>query len=408
MIDDELRPTMNRCYSIVLPLLACTVVACEKAPDASNEIEPLGTGPYSVGSTNLQVAAEYAGMGDDAMHEYLLGRADESGQPRYLADILEYPDSAWITDVAVPDDAEIYGPASGSTLPVVTFLAYPSSAGQQQDRYAFPYHDARYGVFEDMLAPNETPSFADPNNRYPLIIIAHGASAHGLYDVRHAHHLASHGFIVAVITYGDDRTGEVDEMDHHISFLRPLLTRAVVDELLESEDFGSNIDADNIGITGHSFGGFTALAIAGGRYLGNTGTVRDTRIKASAVAAPWVGGNYGGSDFFAFGPNNLDLSHVDIPTICFFGTNDDVTSASFILPAMKRLSGPTYVVELVDQPHVFEPGSWEDRNTWELLFFSAYLQHDQASLAALRTARSAKGGNEDFQLFDYQSTQSAD
>ena len=399
---------MKKRYSILWPLLACSTVGCEQVPDASNEIHPLGTGPYAVGSTNLQVAAGYADMGDEAMHEYLLGRADESDQPRFLADILEYPGSAWITHVAVPDDAEIYGPASGSTLPVVTFLTYPSSGGQHQDGYAFPYHDARYGVFEDMLAPNEAPSFADPEKRYPLIIIAHGASAHGLYDVRHAHKLASHGFIVAVITYGDDRTGDVDAMNHHLSFLRPLLTRAVVDQLLESEDFGPHIDADNIGITGHSFGGFTALAVAGGRYQGNASTARDARIKASAIAAPWVGGNYNGRDFFAFGPDNTDLSHVEIPTICFFGTNDDVTTATFILPAMKRLSGPTYVVELVDQPHIFEQGSWEDRDTWELLFFSAYLKHDQASLATLRTARSAKGGNEDFQLFDYQRTHSTD
>ncbi len=88
--------------------------------------------------------------------------------------------------------------------------------------------------------------------------------------------------------------------------------------------------------------------------------------------------------------------------ICFFGTKDDVTLASFILPAARQLSGPTYVIELVDQPHVFEGGSWEDRNNWELLFFSAYLKGDPKSLATLKTARSMKGGNEDVQLFDYQ------
>ena len=76
--------------------------------------------------------------------------------------------------------------------------------------------------------------------------------------------------------------------------------------------------------------------------------------------------------------------------------------ASFILPATKQLSGPTYVVELIDQTHNFEQGSWDDRDNWELLFFSAYLKNDPASLETLRTARSMKGGNEDVQLFDYQ------
>jgi hypothetical protein len=60
------------------------------------------------------------------------------------------------------------------------------------------------------------------------------------------------------------------------------------------------------------------------------------------------------------------------------------------------------VVELVDQPHIFEQGSWEDRDNWELLFFSAYLKNNPASLEMLKTARSMKGGNEDIQLFDYQ------
>lgn len=366
------------------------------------DVEPLEKGPYPVGSTNLEVAPDYAGIGDEAMHEYLLGRADASGQPRYIADVLKHPDSALVIDVSIPDESDLYGPASGRTLPVVAFLTYPASSRQSHNRYAFPYHDARYGVFENMLCPGEAPSFADPNKRYPLIIIAHGATAHGVYDVEHAQNLASHGYVVVVLTYGDDRIASTDRPNHHLSFLRPLLTKAVLDAILESEIFGPHIDAENIGITGHSYGGFTALATAGGRFQGNAATVSDKRIKAASIAAPWVGGNYDGSDFHAFGPNNAALNRVSIPTICFFGTKDESTLASFILPAMKKLSGPTYVVELVDQPHVFEQGSWEDRDNWELLFFSAYLKHEETSLTQLKTGRSMKGGNEDKQLFDYQ------
>ena len=294
------------------------------------------------------------------------------------------------------------------TLPVATFITFPSGSAGQQRPYPFPYHGARYGSFEDMLGPGEEPIFANPTERYPLIIIAHGAQAHGIYDVRHAHRLASHGYIVAVITYGDERTAEMDQQNPHVGYLRSLLTKAVLDSLLDSETFGPHIDASNIGITGHSFGGFTALALAGGPFLGNAATIRDERITAGVIAAPWVGHNQDGNDFFSFGPNNSGLNRVNIPVICFFGTKVENTLASFILPAMKQLSGPTYVVELVDQPHVFEEGSWEDRDNWELLFFSAYLKHDLASLATLRTARSMKGGNSDVQLFDYQRSGGSD
>lgn len=391
---------MNKALSVLL--LSCGAIACSEAPEPWKEAEPYERGPYSVGSTNMEIASRYTDVGDDAMHDLLLGRAAKSGESVFLNDILKYPESAWITEIRVPDDEALYGPASGTILPLVTYIAFPSSYREEQRNYTFPYHDGRYGKFEDMLTPGEEPRFAEPNKRYPLIILAHGSEAHGIYDVGHAHDLASHGYIVAVITYGDLRTAQEDEPNLHISYLRPFLTRAVLDSLLESEMFGPHIDTANIGISGHSFGGFTALAVAGGPFRGDMSTVSDPRITAGAIAAPWVGGNYNGNDFFAFGPGNMGLNRVEIPIICFFGTNDESTLASFILPATRQLGGPTYVVELVDQPHVFEAGSWEDRNNWELLFFSAYLKHDARSLATLKAARSMKAGNEDIQRFDYQ------
>ncbi len=391
---------MNRLSAVWL--VCVSVAGCSETPTPSTNAEPFSRGPHAVASTNMVISPEYADIGDDAMHAVLLGRPAESGEPRFLADILAHPESAWLTRVAVPDDPGMYGPASGLGLPVVTFVAYPTATERPPRRYTFPYFDGEFGVFEDMLGPGEAPSFADPDGRYPLVIIAHGAQAHGIYDVAHAHKLASHGYIVAVITYGDDRTAEENGENLHLAYLRPLITSAVLDSLLESETFGPHIDAGNIGITGHSFGGFTALAVAGGPVQGNAASVSDRRIKAGVIAAPWVGGRIDGEDVFAFGADNAGLDNVDIPMICLFGTNDEATRASYILPAMRHLAGPTYVVELVGQPHIFEPGSWQDRDNWELLFFSAYLEHDAASLATLESARSMGGGNEDIQRFDYQ------
>jgi dienelactone hydrolase len=389
------KPSLILCLGAVL--FGSTVVF-------SAEIEPFERGPYSVGSTNMQVAPDFVGIGDEAMHNILLGLAKQADQSLYVSDILKHPESAWIIDVPVPEQRAVYGPASGQSLSVTTFLTYPASAKKQKNSYAFPYHNAKYGVFEDMLGAGQAPNFADSKQRYPLIILAHGSSAHGIYDVAHAHSLASHGYIVAVIFYGDDRTVDRHSQNHHLAFLRPLLTKAVLESLLESEAFGAHIDADNIGISGHSFGGFTALAIAGGSHQGNPATVSDERIKAGVIAAPWVGDNRAGYDFFAFGPDNKGLNQVTVPMLAFFSTKDESTLASFILPAMKQLSGPSYVVELVDQPHVFEEGSWQDRDNWELLFFAAYLKHDAQALATLKTGRSMQGGNQDIQLFDYQRT----
>lgn len=397
---------MTKIGWLLLLVFFCNACADRTVAVTGKIAQPLAAGKYSVGSTNMEIAAQFADIGDDAMHDYLLGKNQDasaaSENRRFVASILKHPESAWVTDVSIPDERDLYGPASGLTMPVVTFIAFPTPPGEQKNRYAFPYHDAQYGEFEDMLRAGEAPRFADPDARYPLILLAHGASAHGLYDVRHAHSLASHGFIVAVINYGDDRTALPQSLNPHLSYLRPLLTRAVLDSILESSEFGAHIDTENIGITGHSFGGFTALAVAGGPFEGNDATVTDPRITAAAIAAPWVGGHYNSKDMFAFGDNNRELSRVTIPVIVFFGTRDEVTLASFILPAARKLSGPTYVVELVDQPHVFEGPSWQDRDNWELAFFLAYLKNDADALATLKTARSMSGGNSNTQLFDYQ------
>lgn len=388
---------------LLLSLLLCVaVLACVDEREPATGLVPIGKGPYPVGSTNMKVLPEYVDVGDGVMHEILLGRGEDSSEPRFVTEILKHPEAAWIVDVSVPEVPELYGPASGQQLPVLAFIAFPSKDDALRKRYAFPYNDARYGTFEDMLSPGEAPRFADPAERYPLVVLAHGASAHGIYDVRRAHTLASHGYIVAVLTYGDDRTVESSAEYDHVGFLRPLLTKAVIDSLLASETFGNNIDSENIGISGHSYGGFTSLAIAGGPFRGNTATVRDDRIKAASIAAPWVGIPNNGDAPFAFGPDNRSLERVSIPIIAFVGTKDELTTAASILPAMRQLGGPTYVIELVDQPHIFEDGSWEDRDAWELLFFSAYLKHDPASLAKLETGRSMNGGNDDIQRVDYQ------
>jgi dienelactone hydrolase len=381
--------------------LACAFTAVYGNADGLRvELEPIGSGPHATASTNMRVAPQFEALGDELMHEVLLGRNKTA--PRDVTEVLAYPEDAWLIDVAVPNQPQLYGPASGEVLPVLSYLVYPSKPVVDQNGYGFPYHGAQYGRFEHMLRPGESPALADPEARYPLIILSHGYSAHGIFDVGHAHRLASHGYIVAVIFYSDERTEDPENRGQHTAFLRPLLTKAVLDSILGSESFGPHIDTGSIGISGHSYGGFTILALAGGHVLGHAESVKDGRITAGVIAAPWVGSNNEGGMEFAFGKNNDSLTNVQIPIISFFGTADEVTTAASILPAMKRLSGPTYVVELVDQPHVFEGGSWQDRDNWELHFFNAHLKGDADSLRLLQLGESARGGNEDRQRFDYQ------
>lgn len=403
---NKLSLIMGKISTVWAILLLCSVrLVCIAGEKMSTEIVPHFNGPFDVGSTNIQVAPKYANISDDAMHQYLLGIPASPQQPRYITDLLKFPNLAWITHVQVPEQTDFYGPASGQTLPVVSFVTYPRAKKQAPNQYAFPYHDSAYGVFEHMLLTDESPIFAEPGGRYPLIIIAHGASSHGIYEVAHAHKLASQGYVVAVVFYGDERTLNLDNKHgpyYHAGFLRPLITQAVLDSILQSDTFGPHIDTSNIGISGHSFGGFTSLAIAGGKIHDQTDSVSDARITAAVVAAPWVGNYDQDKEVFAFGTNNIGLKPVKIPVLTLFGSKDKSTLASFILPATKQLSGPSYVVELIDQGHIFEPGSWQDRDNWEMLFFTAYLKHNKQALEKLKNGLSMRGGNQDIQRLEYQ------
>jgi len=373
----------------------------------ARELTPPPRGPFPVATTNMEIADKFSGMADEEMHEHLLGDQSIFGSTRYVTDLLKHPDSVWIVDVVVPDDADLYGPVSDETLEVISYVTYPTEPRSKPAPYDFPYHSSNYGAFEHMLAPQEKPELARGQEKFPLVILSHGSSAHGIYDIEHANGIARYGYIVAVITYGEDRFQRMLGSNDYLQFLRPLMTRSVIDSLLASEEFGPFIDRENIAISGFSFGGFTALATAGGKVNDNAKTLHHPLISAAVITAPWTGGVYGGFTHYAFGPDNRGLSMIDVPVIALFGSHDEVTPADFLFPAVRQLKGPTHVVELVDQTHNFEAESWEDRNNWELLFLNAYLKNDPEALAALKDGDSMQGGNADRQLFEYQRTSDA-
>ena len=370
-------------------------------PLCAKEVQPLFKGPFPVASTNMQIADQYHEMSDDEMHLYLLGENSLIGRIKYVADLLKYPKSAWITPINVPDDNELYGHVSGEKFDVISYVTFPTKPILNPKPYDFPYHKSNYGKFSHMLEPGEKPQLAK-QDKFPLVILSHGSSAHGIYDIEHANDIARHGYIVVVITYGENRTLKNFSNNHQNEFLRPLVTKEVIDSLLNSKVFGPYIDTKNIAISGFSFGGFTALATSGGKINGIERTAHHPLISAAVVAAPWTGGVYSGNEKYAFGHGHKGLTGVDIPVLTFFGTKDNVTSSDYILPAIKKLNGETYVVELVDQTHDLQEGSWQDRNNWEIIFLNAYLKNDQKALALLKGGTSMKGGNIDRQLFEYQ------
>jgi predicted dienelactone hydrolase len=198
--------------------------------------------------------------------------------------------------------------------PVTVEVYYPSTAA------------AIAGVPKDVVKVlgvdvAATPAFRDvarADGTFPLVLFSHGNGGIRFQSFFFAAHLASHGFVVATAdhhgnTFVDGLLGIVDAAS---ATNRPLDMSFLIDrfEAFNSETgnfFAGAIDPERIGMSGHSFGGYTSFALAGGSFV--LGTFTDPRVKAifpQAPAAPFDAG------FFAT---------ITVPTLIVGGSIDETT-----------------------------------------------------------------------------------
>lgn len=197
----------------------------------------------------------------------------------------------------------------------------------------------------------------------PLVVISHGLAGDRKGFVYIAEHLASHGFAVAGLDHpGSDRRQleellrgfnseiaeptEFSDRPRDISYLLDELTRLSV----ANGPFANRLDMNRVGIIGHSFGGYTALAVGGAQlnfdtlqsnctsedFIFNAAnpsillqctalaapeqfseSLRDSRIQAVMALNP-VGSSL-------FGPTGF--SQLAVPSLIVSGTADPVAPA---------------------------------------------------------------------------------
>jgi len=129
---------------------------------------------------------------------------------------------------------------------------------------------------------------------FPLIVFSHGFGGHRRQSTFLCAHWASHGYVVAAMDHTGNTIFEMFQMMMAaqmgeappdpatiIPLLmsdRPVDVSFVIDRMLEQPlaDAGCRIDAAAIGMSGHSFGGWTTLMATG----------RDRRIRAALPLAP--------------------------------------------------------------------------------------------------------------------------
>ncbi|MDJ0846499.1 alpha/beta hydrolase [Crocosphaera sp.] len=223
------------------------------------------------------------------------------------------------------------------------------------------------------------------DGKTPVVIISHGLMSHPKEEnfVNIAKHLASYGYFVVLPQHiGSDRQQGKDFYDglsRQIFLLeefvdRPLDISQTLDELEKRNDteFQGKLDLKNVGLLGHSFGGYTALAVAGAtpdfEYLKKDCSSKLSSVNISLLlqcrALQIEQRDYNFRDeriqaIYAMNPVNASifgsqgLKKIEIPTFIGSGSKDIVTPLVFeqALPFSWLTTENSYLLLQMGQTH---------------------------------------------------------
>ena len=153
---------------------------------------------------------------------------------------------------------------------------------------------------------------------FPLVVISHGNGGSPLLYRTISTHLAKNGYVVAMLEhYGNNRNDNYLENTTENLVTRPRHVILTIDDVLSDGRFGKSILKESIAVIGHSMGGYTALALAGGVPRTREGLTievpSDPRIKVIVLLAP-------GTGWFIRG-----LEKVTLPILLLTAEHDPVT-----------------------------------------------------------------------------------
>ncbi len=102
--------------------------------------------------------------------------------------------------------------------------------------------------------------------RFPMVVLSHGMYGNALNQAWLAGALARRGFVVAAIDHPGTSTWSRDPDQSRQLWERPKDISRLIDYAVTDPQMSARIDPARIYMAGHSLGGFTAVALAGGRY----------------------------------------------------------------------------------------------------------------------------------------------
>jgi predicted dienelactone hydrolase len=167
---------------------------------------------------------------------------------------------------------------------------------------------------------------------FPLVVVSHGNGGSYILHRTIGVHLAEHGYIVALLEHpgnnfrNNDLEGSTENLVN-----RPMHVRLTIDAVMDDSLLGAAVEKNTVAVIGHSMGGYTALAVAGGTPWTADGNrlsiVPDPRVKAIVLLTPATGW---------FIPKG-SLENVTVPILMLAAEHDEFTPPWNAEVVLKRI-----------------------------------------------------------------------
>jgi len=253
---------------------------------------------------------------------------------------------------------------------VPTYIWYPAiPSGQELEKYVMMLEGKAH---KD--APVEK-----SGGPYPMVLFSHGFNGISWQSITFTNFVASHGYVVVAMDHQGNTLFDFnadDELAAKVAIERPWDVKFSYEEVVKmsmdpNSPLAGMVEPSRIAMTGHSFGGYTALMVAGGYNVVDDAKAECDAGSPSDIFCPYIGYWPAGETvsldpgipglkavaclapggYSAFGDDGL--AAIDVPALIVGGSLDPTTPVDVeIHPIYNALGLPKYEAIVQSASHM--------------------------------------------------------